>query len=227
MNYFKDKKNLVIISLIILILAVIILMSFLFRNNQPVINLNGGKNFKGQVIDDVVKIPETTGINNNEGEIVPRGEYEIKIQPQTENEQVLITKAKLTLKEAYNQATPEVVKWSADQKLVFIKSNGALGLDGRSSSWQLVYNSQQLDKNYEVIIIEDQLVSLKELSSNISGFDLPTNWYDSYEAIASLRTLPQFAPETISALSFYYSSADNSWAYGIAVGEKTTSMWVK
>lgn len=227
MNYLKDKKNLVIIGLIILIIVFIIFVILLSKNNQTNNDLGASKNFKGQIINDVVKIPETISINSNEGEIVPRGDYEIKIKPQTESEQVLITKAKFTLKEAYNKALPEVTKWSADQKLVFIKSNGALGLDGRSSSWQLVYNSPSLRRDYEIVIIEDQIVSQKELTSNVSGAEPPTNWYDSYEAIASLVTLPQFSDGTISALSFYYSNTDNSWAYGLANGDKTTSMWVK
>jgi hypothetical protein len=158
--------------------------------------------------------------------VVPRGEYNIKLQPQSEVDTAVITKAKLTLKEAYNLSIAEAVKWSNDAKLVFIKSNGALGLDGKASSWQLVYGSAIKKAGFEIIMAENQIVSAKEIISESSGFDLPVNWYDSYDAIATLN-LPQFSQDTISAISFYYSGANQSWAYGLANGEKTTSMWVQ
>jgi len=228
LNYIKDKKNLAITILALLIIIALIFAWFLFRKNKQ--NETGGtnlKNFKGQIINDTIKIPDTVSVDSNEGEIVPRGEYNVKLQPQSESDQVVISKAKLTLKEAYNMAVVEAAKWSDDQKLVFIKSNGAIGLDGRSSSWQLVYGSAKKNLTYEIIISSDQIVSAKEINSVVKGFDLPVNWYDSYEAIASLRNLPQFSNDTISAISFYYSGAEASWVYGIADGNKTTAMWVK
>jgi hypothetical protein len=214
--------------MIIFVIALIVVAIFLFKGGdngvKKVINV---KTFKGQIINDTIKIPNTVQISSNEGEIVPRGEYNIKLQPRFESEQVFISKAKLTLKEAYGLATVDAYKWAGDEKLVFIKSNGALGLDGRSSSWQLVYGSNEKNRNYEIIISEDKIVSAKELNSAVSGFDLPQNWYDSYEAIISLGALPQFKEETVSAISFYYSEAESSWAYGLANGDKTTAMWVK
>ena len=227
-NYFKDKKNIAIGIIIILIIVAIIFVIFSFKKNKQN-ELTGFnlKTFKGQVISDVVKIPNTISINSNEGEIVLPGQYNVKLQPQSETEQVFISNAKLTLKFAYQLAVQDAIKWSPDQKLVFIKSNGALGLDGKASSWQLVFGSTQRERTYEIIISGDQVINTKEIDSAISGFDLPNNWYDSYEAIASLRNLPQFSSDTVSAISFYYSSANSSWAYGLANGEKTTSMWVK
>lgn len=214
--------------MIILIILAIIFAILLFRkNSQSTNSVFDLKTFKGEIITDNVKIPDTTSINSNEGEIIPRGEYNIKLQPKTETEQAFITNAKFTLKEAYNTAVIEAVKWAPDQKLVFIKTNGAIGLDGRASSWQLVYSSAEKRKAYEIIVADNQIVSAKEISSRVTGFDLPNNWYDSYDAIASLRVLPQFGNSSISALSFYYSSAEKSWAYGLANGDKTTAMWVK
>jgi hypothetical protein len=228
MNYFKDKKNIAILTLIILIILVTIFVIISFKKNtKSEVNNLVPKNFKGQVIDDNIHIPNTTVISNTDGEVVPRGEYSVKLQPQSETEQAYVLKAKLTLKEAYGLADIAAIKWAGDSKLVFIKSNGALGLDGRSSSWQIVFSSDQNKRAYEVIISADQIVSAKEVDSLIDGFDLPANWYDSYEAIASLRIDPQFAGDTISAISFYYSGAEKSWAYGIASGDKTTAMWVK
>lgn len=227
-NYFQDKKNILIAAILLIVVAVIILIIFSFKkdvvDNQPV---ESSKSFKGRIINDNIKIPDTTNVNNNEGEIVPRGEYSIKLQPQSETEQVFISKAKLTIKEAYVLAEKEADKWSGDQKLIFIKSNGALGLDGMASSWQLIYGSSQKEKGYEIIISADKIISTKEINSEVGGFDLPVGWYDSSMAIASLQNLPQFKDETISAISFYYSQPASSWAYGLANGQKTTSMWVK
>lgn len=227
-NFFQDKKNLVIVAIIILIIIAIVFAILSFRkssqNTSGVFDL---KTFKGEIITDNVKIPDTTSISSNVGEIVLRGEYNTELQPKTETKQVFITNAKFTLKEAYNVAVLEVVKWAPDQKLVFIKSNGAIGLDGRSSSWQLVYSSAKKKATYEIIIADNQIVSTKEINSKLTGFDLPSNWYDSYDAIASLRVLPQFSNGTISAISFYYSNAEKSWAYALANDDKTTSMWVK
>jgi hypothetical protein len=120
-------------------------------------------------------------------------------------------------------------QWSADSKLIFIRSLGALGLDGKSSAWQIVCGSQEKKKGLEIIIQADKIISQKEITAETYGFDLPQNWYDSNEAIASLQNLVQFYNDTISSISFYYSSAGDSWAYGLATGqaEKTTSMWVK
>jgi hypothetical protein len=225
-NYFKNKKNILIAVIIFIIIVVIILIVLAVKKNPSSLLTFDSKTFKGQIINDNIQIPNTTSVASNEGEIVPRGEYNIKLQPQSETDTAVITKAKLTLKESYNLSVVEANKWSNDAKLVFIKSNGALGLDGRSSSWQLVYGSAIKRAGYEIIIVENQIVSAKEILSESSGFDLPVNWYDSYEAIAALN-LPQFSQDTISALSFYYSSANKSWAYGLANGEKTTSMWVQ
>jgi hypothetical protein len=225
-NYFKDKKNILIVAIILIIIIVIIFIVLAFKKDPRSGRVFNREVFIGQIINDEIKIPQTIEVTSNEGEIVPRGQYNVKLQPQSETETVLITKAKLTLKEAYGLSVVEANKWSIDAKLVFIKSNGALGLDGKSSSWQLVYGSADKRKGYEIIMAENQIVSAKEIISESNGFDLPLNWYDSYEAIATLA-LPQFSQDTISALSFYYSAANNSWAYGIANGDKTTSMWVK
>lgn len=227
-KYLKNKNNILIVVGILIILIIIIFIFFYSKNNKVEktgINL---ENFKGQIINDVIKIPETVTVSDNAGQFVPRGEYEIKVQPQTEKEMVLIVKAKLTIKEAYQLAVSQLENnWSKDALLVFIKSNGALGLDGKSSSWQLIFSSVTKNKSYEVIITEDKIINTKELNDFITGYHLPTNWYDSYEAIASLSNLPQFKEETISALSFYYDNLEKSWAYGLANGEQTTSMWVK
>jgi len=224
----KNYKNLLIIGIGLIILVVIVLIIFSFTKNNPITKpIVNQRTFKGQIISDEIKIPNTIGISSNEGEIVPRGEYEVKLQPQSESEQVIISNAKLSIKGAYDPAQKIATVWSPDAKLIFIKSNGALGLDGLSSSWQLVFGSAQKQSGYEIIISADKIVSQKEIESKVYGYILPTNWYDSGDAISTISTLPQFEKETISALSFYYSEANKSWAYGLANGHKTTAMWVK
>jgi hypothetical protein len=223
----ENKHSIFFVAVVVLIIvAIVIILIFVKKNktnNNQTIN---PETFKGQVIDDVVKIPTTTQIMVNEGENVVRGEYNIKLQPQSEIDKVLIVKAKLTLKEAYNTVQEVAKSWSDDAKLISIKSNGALGLDGKSSSWQLIFGSYQKEKAYEIIIEADKIIAQKEIVSDVYGYELPLNWYDSNEAISSFSNLPQFGLDTISSISFYYSFANDSWAYGLANGEKTTSMWV-
>jgi hypothetical protein len=227
----KNKKNLLIMTLGVLVLVVIILIIFAFKNSFPGINksANTPQGFRGQIINDEVKIPITTTISPNAGEVVERGEYNIKLQPQSEQDKVIILKAKISLKGAYVLAKPNADIWAKDNKLVFIKSNGALGLDGAASSWQLVFDSLSKKRNYEIIIEADKIISEKEINSNAKGFDLPNNWYDDSEAIATFMHLPQFTQDTMSSISFYYNQTAKSWAYGLATdnGNKTTSMWVK
>ncbi len=229
-NYFKNKKIILFLLALILILVIIIFIFKIFKSKIATPNeIINSQKFQGQIINDTVKIPDTTSIGPNEGEVVPRGEYNIKIQPQSEGDKVIVTKASLTLKEAYYLAKDVATNWAKDQKLVFIKSNGALNLEGQSSSWQLIFASTQKNTDYEIITEADKIVSEKEIVADSKGFDLPINWYDSNEAIASLSNLPQFSSNTISAISFYYSQTAGSWSYGLATdnGRKTTSMWVK
>ena len=187
-NYLKDKKNIAILFIVLLILVVIVLIFISIRGGN--LNLNKQPQnigFRGWIIDDAITIPDTTSITSNEGEIVPRGKYNIKIQPQSEVEQVYVVKAKLTLKEAYSLAQVPANNWASDRKLIFIKSNGAIDLKGLSSSWQLVFGSKQKNSGYEIIIQEDKIVSQKEIESKLSGFDLPLNWYDDNEAITTIE----------------------------------------
>jgi hypothetical protein len=224
----KNKRLLLIIFVIVLLIIALIIF---LTSKKDILNFSDyfSPTFKGQIIEDTIVLPDTVAVAANEGEFIPRGAYNVKLRPQSERDQVLIPQALLTLKQSYDLAAPVIEQWSSDSKLIFIRSLGALGLDGKSSAWQIVYGSEEKQKGLEIIIQADKIVSQKEIDSKVSGFDLPSNWYDSYEAIASLQNLVQFYNDTISSISFYYSSAGDSWAYGLATGqaEKTTSMWVK
>lgn len=217
--------------MIIVLAALALLAVFLiFRSLVPGIGRPvSPKISQGQVINDTPIIPTSTQVTASEGEIVPRGQYDIKLQPRSEQEKVSVPQALLTLKQAYGLALPEAAKWSSDASLIFVRSLGALALDGKSSAWQAIYGSHQKGKGYEVIIQSDQITSQKEIKSALAGWPLPGNWYDSNEALSVLQNLASSGEETVSAISFYYSAPAKLWAYGLATGpgEKTTTIWVK
>ena len=73
----------------------------------------------------------------------------------------MVSKAVLTVKGSYNLEARSG-KWSSDAKLVFVKSLGAITLEGKSSQWQIVFMSKtKTGKGYEIIVQEDQVVSQK------------------------------------------------------------------
>src|SRR3989338_6961807 len=85
-----------------------------------------------------------------------------------------------TLKNLSRTIGLEKQRWSSDAKLVFIKSLGAITLEGKSSQWQLAFSSKtKVKKGYEIIIQADQIVSKKEIDSTAVGADLSKNWKDS------------------------------------------------
>lgn len=231
MSKVIKNKRLTLVLVIIIVFILIAALVFFLVSRKNILDFSDyfSSTFKGQIIEDSPVLPDTSVIAVNEGEFIPRGEYNIKLRPQSERDQVLIPKALLTLKESYGLAAPNIEQWAPDSKLIFIRSLGALGLDGKSSAWQIVCGSAAKKQGLEIIIQADKIISQKEIIVETSGFDLPQNWYDSNEAIASLQNLVQFYNDTISSISFYYSSAGASWAYGLATGQagKTTSMWVK
>ena len=154
--------------------------------------------------------------------LVPtKKEYEIII---TEGEKVVVTKAVLTVKGSYDKSRSEAEAWSKDAKLVFVKSLGAVTLEGKSSQWQLVFSSPtKSKKGYEVIIQEDNIVSKKEIDSNAVGGTVPSTLKDSDYAIKTLQDLPQFSDATVSSISLYYNSDGGVWRYALATSRGTTS----
>jgi hypothetical protein len=180
---------------------------------------------KPKVIEEKLVIPETEKITGGEGRVVNQGPVEVPLVPKTESEKVAVSKAVLTVKGSYDLAVFEAKKWMDDASLVFVKSLGAVTLEGKSSQWQLVFSSEtKADKGYEVIIQEGQIVSKKEIDSQASGADLPGIWKDSGEIIVSLQELPQFSSATISSINLYYNTDGKLWRYVLSTSRGNTSV---
>lgn len=177
-----------------------------------------------RIIEENLNLPNTERVSSGEGRIVSDGAVDV---PLVQNEEeVIVPMAELTLKGAYDAVLPYAKSWASDAKLVFIKSLGAVMINGKSSQWQVIFGSQSKKNGYEIIVRGKESISRKEIESGSFGFDLPQNWYDSGEAIKSLQ-LPQFGEATISSLSFYYNIDGKRWSYAIATSRGTTAMPVQ
>lgn len=177
------------------------------------------------VIEENLVVPETEKITGTEAKIIEKGAVEILLMPKSEGDKVIVTKAVLTAKGGYDLAIAEAEKWSSDVKPVFIKSLGAVTLEGKSSQWQLVFSSKsKIKKGYEVIIQADQIVSKKEVDSTAIGGDLPINFKDSADAIKVLQDLPQFFGATLSVISLYYNTDGKVWRYTFSTSNGATSV---
>ena len=156
------------------------------------------------MVEEKLVIPDTQKITGGEGRFVSEGLVAVPLVPKTESEKIMVSKAVLTIKGSYDLSLSEAQKWSSDAKLVFIKSLGAVTLEGKSSQWQLVFSSKtKLKKGYEIIIQADQIVSQKEIDSTAVGADIPKTWKDLGEVIKELQSHPLYQDATVSAVSFY------------------------
>ncbi len=138
---------------------------------------------------------------------------------QTEND--------LTLRLAYAKAAGVARTWSPDAALVYINSLGRMQAGGISSEWQVVFGSKAKKGGYEVLVYNGQISKSVEVPSSVYGFALPHNWYDSSDALTSLRTQPQFATATVAAINFYYNEDGKRWGYALATSGGTVAMPVQ
>lgn len=218
------KKNLFIIIIALVILAVGVSIAFWGSRTGRKVAIQGTP----RVIEETPVIPDTQEVSMADARILEQGAVSVPLVPKTEGERVIVPRAKLTMKGVCDRALPETAKWSPDAKLVFIKSLGAITLEGKSSQWQLVFSSKtKKGRGYEVIVQEDRIVSQKEITSTAVGADMPKEWYDSDGAIKSLQSLPQFLDATIWAINFFYDRDSEWWMYVIATSVGNTSMFVK
>ena len=140
----------------------------------------------------------------------------------------MVSKAVLTIKGSYDLSLSEAQKWSSDAKLVFIKSLGAVTLEGKSSQWQLVFSSKtKLKKGYEIIIQADQIVSQKEIDSTAVGADIPKTWKDLGEVIKELQSHPLYQDATVSAVSFYLNPDNKKWYYALSTSKGVSSIVIE
>ena len=179
-----------------------------------------------KIVTDEMYVPKTEKINYVQARLVEQKRLEVPIDPVNAAVEVIVNQAKFTIKDSYSLAVVNAQNWSPDAKLAFIKSLGTITSDGKSSEWQLVFESATKKINYEIIIWEDKIASEKEVAADVAGHDLPNNWYDSSGAIASLRDMPQFAGGTVSAINFFFNEDAKVWVYGLQTSLGGTSMHV-
>ena len=205
-------------------LVLVVVLATYYLNKRE-----GGLTFfeKPVVVTENLVIPETKEVTLADARSLNTGAYSVPLVPRHQGEQVAVAQAVYTLKEGYEKALPEALAWSADSKLVVIKSLGTVTLEGKSSQWQVVFGSKLKNKGYEVIIQADQVASKKEIISDSYGYLIPENWYEASSAVASLQTLPEFSGATISGINFYYNTDAKEWRYGFATSKGATAMPVR
>lgn len=228
-----QNKKFTIIAVIAIAIVGSTLYYFSVGGLLPSKKINVTPENKPRVItEENLVIPKTEKISDAEGKQTNFGSanaVEVLLVPKNEGEKMIVLKAILTVKGSYDLAQPEAVKWASDAQLVFIKSLGAITLDGKSSQWQLAFFSPaKKGKGYEIIIQADQITSKREIASTAKSDNFPKNWYDSDGAIKSIQTMPQFTNATISFISFTYDPDSQGWLYVLANSDgQTTSMPVR
>ncbi len=221
----ENKKTVIaIVILLIVSLGALVVWSFAPDIIEKMrIDIQGG-----EVINEQLIVPETKEFTAIEGATVHQSPISVPLNPRSSSDKIIVPKAILTVKGSYALAASEAVLWSTDSKPVFIKSLGAVTLDGKSSQWQLAFSSKiKPKKGYEIIIQENRIVSKKEIDSEAIGADFPKDWFDSDGAIKSLQAMPQFSDATISALNFFYNRDAKRWRYGVATSIGSVSIVVK
>lgn len=226
-----NQRTLMIVLSIFIVAMILIGAVYIISPKNNFLGYNkGGQNIglppeKVKVIEEKLVIPETEIITGGEGRLADEGPVEVPLVPKTESEKVAVSKAALTVKGSYDLAINEAGKWADDFSLVFIKSMGALTLEGKSSQWQLVFSSEEnLNKGYEIIIQGDRIVSKKEIESQALGAGLPKIWKDSGEIIILLQQMPQFSDATVSSINLYYNADGKIWRYVLSTSKGSTSV---
>ena len=216
------------IILIIIIIAALGSVFYWLGSDKKIMVAPADEARKARVIQEKLTIPDTTSFTGAEGRVVDQGSVVVALVPKSEAEKVIVPGAELSVKGSYDFAQPEASKWSSDAKLVFIKSLGAVTLDGKSSQWQIAFSSKtKKSRGYEIIVQKNKIVSQKEIESAATGTDIPANWFDSGEAIKTIQDMPQYNNASISAINFFYNFDAKEWKYGISTSAGVTSIRVR
>lgn len=217
-------QNKITIALIIVALIAAVGGALFFFSREKTISTREDAAAGAKVISENLTLPHTVSVGAAEGRMVSAGAVAVPLAPANDGERVIVPNAVLTVKGVYALAQPEARKWSADAKLVFIKSLGAITLEGKSSQWQAVFDSEIRKKGYEIIARGGDIVSQKKIDSTAVGADLPKNWNDSDTAVKSLQELPQYGNASISAINFFYNTDAREWRYGFSTSIGSASM---
>ena len=216
------------IILIIIIIAALGSAFYWLGSDKKITVAPADEARKARVIQEKLTIPNTTSFTGAEGRVVEQGSVAMALVPKSDAERVIVPGAELSVKGAYDLARPEAGRWSSGAKLVFIKSLGAITLEGKSSQWQIAFSSTaKKNSGYEIIIQKNQIVSQKEIESAATGTDVPVNWFDSGEAIKTIQDMPQYNNASVSAINFFYNFDAKEWKYGISTSAGVTSIRVR
>ena len=227
----QNKKLVVILAIfvvVVIIAAIYIISPDKFSTLKNLSRTIGLEKETPQIIEENLVAPETKKITGSEGKTASSGPVEVPLVPKTEGEKVVVLKAILTIKGSYDLAGPETQRWSSDAKLVFIKSLGAITLEGKSSQWQLAFSSKtKVKKGYEIIIQADQIISKKEIDSTAVGADAPKQWKDLGDVIKELQSHPLYQDATVSAATFYLNPDNKKWYYTLSTSKGVSSIVIE
>ncbi len=219
-TFFKNKRyqyTAIVVGVIIIALLIYIFDLF------PDLAKKFGFGQKGKVIEENLIIPDTKKVTVIEGRFASQGIYQTPLVPKSDKDRIIVPNAIITIKGSHDISRNEAEKWSADVKPIFIKSLGAITLEGKSGAWQVVFGSKAKKSGYEIIVQGDKIIFQKEISSDSFGYDLPISWRDSDKVISVLQILPQFSDATISAISLYYNTDGKVWRYILTTSRGLTS----
>lgn len=176
------------------------------------------------VITENIVIPDTTTTRTSDARVASPDKYAVPLVPMTKGDEIVVPNAVLTLRGSYDLAIAEGDKWATDAKLVYIKSLGAVTLEGKSSTWQVVMGSRTKKMGYEVIIQGSSVLSQKEVDSKDFGGAIPETWKDLAVVIKELQSHPLYQNATISEVNFYYNIDNKKWYYAIATSKGMSSI---
>lgn len=221
----ETNKKIIYIVGGVVVLAVILIILYFMGIISPGLVKKVTFQKTPQVIEENLVIPDTQKVTGSDGRVVEKGNVETPLVPKDDGEKIIVAKAILTLKGSYDKALGEAKNWADDAKLVFVKSLGAVTLEGKSSQWQIVFAAKSKTKKaYEVIIQADQIVSKKEIDSTAVGADVPKTWVDSGEAVKILQLMPQYSSVSVSAITLFYDHNSKGWNYGFITSIGATSI---
>lgn len=194
--------------------------AFFFRHSLPFASRTG------IAVEETLRIPETERIDGHAGRTVTPGAYDAPLDAKS-GEGIVSSRAVHTLKGSYAVANVRSLAWADDAALISIQSLGAVTEEGKSGEWQLFFGSASRGAGFEVIVFGDRVASEKEVASVLEGYPVPVEWYDSGDALASLRDMPQFSDATVSSLHFFHNEDGERWGYALSTSEGTVSMPVR
>lgn len=225
-----NKKSKVYGIIVILLVAIVVMYIFMPNILNVFTQQIGIDVGRPMVVDEKPIIIETTDIKSSDRFNIVDGNTQTPLVPKSDGERVVVTKAVLTVKGAFDFSKTEAIQWSENAKLAYVKSLGAITLDGKSSEWQVIYISTDKDKKgrgYEIVVFGDQILSKKEIDASFVGADVAENIKDSDKAIVVLQELPQYSSATLSAINFYYNSDVKGWRYNLVTSSGAVTVPAK